>query len=38
MPEGDRKKLLKHIADTNCATLNPTLANNPRVVALILDD
>jgi hypothetical protein len=38
MPKGDCKKLLKHIADTNCATLNPALAKNPRVVALIPDD
>jgi hypothetical protein len=38
MAEDDRSKLLKHMADTNCATLNPALANNPRVVAMIPDD
>jgi hypothetical protein len=38
MVEDDRSKLLKHIADTNCPTFNPALANNPRVVALIPDD
>ena len=38
MQEDDRSKLLKHMADTNCAALNPALANNTRVVAMIPDD
>jgi hypothetical protein len=38
MPEGDRNKLMKHMADTGCAMLNPALADNPRAVALVPEE
>ena len=38
MPEGDRKKLLEHIADTKIVFLNPKLKSNAKLMGMLTDE